>query len=59
MCVCNFQMALAPFRHLPQEIESMRAVMDMRNQEIHELRRQKLELEKRVSWGGYQWNHSY
>ena len=44
------QMALAPFRHLPQEIESLKAVMELRNQEIHDLRRQKGELERRVRW---------
>ena len=42
------QLALAPYKHLPQEIESLKAVMEMRNQEIRDLRLQKLELEKQV-----------
>lgn len=42
------QAALAPYKHIQQEIESLRAVMELRNDEIHELRRQKLELEKQL-----------
>ena len=52
MCYFRLQMALAQYRHLPQEIESMRAVMEMRNTEIHELRRQKLEIQKQVGRHG-------
>ena len=42
------QAALAPYKHIQQEIESLKAVMELRNQEIRELRRQKLELEKQL-----------
>lgn len=42
------QMALAPYRHLPQEIESLKHVVELRNQQIHELRLQKSELERQV-----------
>ena len=41
-------MALAQYKHLPAEIDSLKAVMEMRNQELHELRRKKLDLEKQV-----------
>ena len=46
------QQAIAPYKHLSQEIDSLRAVMELRNQEVHELRRQKLELQKQVGKGG-------
>ena len=43
------QLAIKPFQQLPAEIESLKAVLDMRNEEIHELRRDKLDLERQVS----------
>ncbi len=39
-----FQRAIAPFKHLPAEIESMKAVLEMRNQEIQKLRTENNEL---------------
>ncbi len=42
-------MALRPYSNLPHEISSLKAVVEMRNQEIHDLRRQKQDLEKQVS----------
>jgi hypothetical protein len=42
------QMAIAPFVHLPAEIESTKAVLEMKNQEIHDLRRQKAEVLKEL-----------
>ena len=42
------QRAVSQFQQLPQEIESLRAVLEMRNQEIHDLRRKNLEIEKQV-----------
>ena len=45
------RLAIKPFQHLPQEIESLKAVMDMKNSEIHELRRKNAELEKQVCVG--------
>ncbi|XP_064607687.1 uncharacterized protein LOC135472223 isoform X2 [Liolophura sinensis] len=42
------QMALAPYKNLPQEIESLKLVIDMRNEEIRDLRRQKIETEKQL-----------
>lgn len=42
------QQALVPYKHLPQENDSLRTVVDMKNDEIHELRRQKMELIKQL-----------
>ena len=46
----KIHLALAKYQHLPAEIESLKAVMEMRNQELHELRHKKLDLEKQVSY---------
>lgn len=40
--------ALLPFRHLPQEIESLKAVLEVRNVELHNIRCQNLELHRQV-----------
>lgn len=42
------QTALSPYRDLPREIESLKTVLEMRNQEIHDLRTQKIDLEKQL-----------
>ena len=42
-------MALAPYLNLPQEIESLRTVIDMRTEEIQKLRRQNMDLVKQVT----------
>ena len=39
-------MAIAKYRHMPAEIESLRTVIEMRSQEIHDLRKHNLELEQ-------------
>lgn len=42
------QMALAPYRNLPQEIESLKLVIEIRNEEIQKLKTRNVELEKQV-----------
>lgn len=42
------QMALAPYRNLPQEIESLKLVIEIRNEEIQKLKNRNVELEKQV-----------
>ena len=39
------QIALAPYRHMPQEIESLKLVLEMRDEEILKLRNHNHELE--------------
>lgn len=41
-------MALAPYRNLPQEIESLKLVIEIRNEEIQKLKNRNVELEKQV-----------
>lgn len=49
------QMALASYSALPQEIESLRTVVEMRNQEIHRLRNHEGDLQNKVQeLHGYQ-----
>lgn len=43
------QAAIASYKHLPQEIDSLHVVLDMRMQEMHTLRSKNMELEKQVS----------
>ena len=42
------QRALAPYHHLPQEIDSLKAVLELKNEEIKQLRAHKLQLEQQV-----------
>ncbi|KAK6172984.1 hypothetical protein SNE40_016528 [Patella caerulea] len=42
------QMALAPYRHLPEEVESLKTVVEMRNEEIMKLRKVNMDLEKQL-----------
>ncbi|XP_065931914.1 CAP-Gly domain-containing linker protein 1 isoform X5 [Magallana gigas] len=42
------QMALAPYRNLPQEIESLKLVIEIRNEEIQKLKNRNVELEKQA-----------
>ena len=44
----KIQRALHSYQQLPAEIESLKAVLEMRNQEIHELRRKNNDYEKQV-----------
>lgn len=43
-------MALAPYRNLPQEIESLKLVIEIRNEEIQKLKNRNVELEKQVRY---------
>lgn len=47
-CNCVLQMALAPYKNLPQEIESLKLVIEIRNEEIQKLRNRNIDLEKQV-----------
>ncbi|XP_072170751.1 uncharacterized protein [Diadema setosum] len=42
------QEAIAKYKHLPDEVTSMKAVLEIKNQEIHDLRVSKMALEKEV-----------
>ncbi|XP_076468280.1 uncharacterized protein LOC143299066 isoform X3 [Babylonia areolata] len=42
------QLALTPYLHLPQEIESLKTVIDMRTEEIQKLKRQNMDLVKQL-----------
>ncbi|XP_041455392.1 uncharacterized protein LOC121408128 isoform X1 [Lytechinus variegatus] len=42
------QAAIAQYKHLPDEVASMKAVMEIKNQEIHDLRIGKMALQKEV-----------
>ncbi|XP_021371243.1 microtubule-associated tumor suppressor 1 homolog isoform X2 [Mizuhopecten yessoensis] len=42
------QMALAPFRNMPEEIRSLKLVVEMRNEEIQKLKQRNLHLERQV-----------
>ncbi|XP_052283453.1 restin homolog isoform X2 [Dreissena polymorpha] len=42
------QCALAPYRSLPQEIESLKTVLEMKNEEINKLRTHNIELQKKL-----------
>ena len=41
-------MALEPYKHITAEIESLKMVLEMRNQDIHKLRTEKNELIKQL-----------
>ena len=45
-----FQLAIAPYKNLPQEIESLKTVLEMRNDEIQKLRNHNTELAKKVGF---------
>ncbi|XP_052251297.1 microtubule-associated tumor suppressor candidate 2 homolog isoform X1 [Dreissena polymorpha] len=42
------QCALAPYRSLPQEIESLKTVLEMKNEEINKLRTHNIELQNKL-----------
>ena len=50
----SFQLAIAPYKSLPQEIESLKTVLEMRNDEIQKLRNQNTELAKKVRFQRFQ-----
>lgn len=43
-------MAISKYRHMPAEIESLKQVLDMRNEEIFKLRNKNIELGKTVGF---------
>ncbi|XP_071950599.1 uncharacterized protein [Antedon mediterranea] len=44
----KLQAAIAQYKDLPDEVESLKTVLELRNKDIHDLRRQKMELEKEL-----------
>ncbi|KAH3738165.1 hypothetical protein DPMN_044793 [Dreissena polymorpha] len=42
------QCALAPYRSLPQEVESLKTVLEMKNKEINKLRTHNIQLQKKL-----------
>lgn len=44
----RIQSAMASLSHLPQEIDSLKAVIELKNGELHELRHQNMELQREV-----------
>jgi len=47
-CELRIQSALTSFSHLPQEIDSLKAVIELKNNELHELRQQNRDLQREV-----------
>ena len=45
----RIQAALGPYKNLPPELESLRAVVELRDQELHDLRHRNRELQRDVS----------
>lgn len=45
------QVALAPYRHLEEDMRSLKQVLEMKNQQIHQQEKRIAELEKLVSRG--------
>ena len=45
----RIQAALASLSHLPQEIDSLKAVVELKNNQLHELRHKNMELQREVS----------
>ncbi|XP_078602513.1 uncharacterized protein LOC144876753 isoform X3 [Branchiostoma floridae x Branchiostoma japonicum] len=43
------QAAITPYKHLPAEVDSLKAVLDIKSQEVHDLRKRNMELDKQVS----------
>lgn len=43
------QIALAPYQHLEEDMKSLKQVLEMKNQQIHQQEKKILELEKLVS----------
>jgi predicted RNase H-like nuclease (RuvC/YqgF family) len=46
----RLQSAMASVSHLPQEIDSLKAVIELKNNELHELRHQNMELQREVCY---------
>ena len=45
----KLHLALLPYRHLPQEIESLKAVLELRNLELRDLRHHNHQLQRQVN----------
>lgn len=48
-CSLSLQIALAPYQHLEEDMKSLRQVLEMKNQQIHQQEKKIMELEKLVS----------
>lgn len=48
-CSLPLQIALAPYQHLEEDMKSLKQVLEMKNQQIHQQEKKILELEKLVS----------
>lgn len=48
--VCCFQEALAPYKHIEEDLKSLKEVLEMKNQQIHQQDIKISELEKIVSF---------
>ena len=48
-CEMRIQSAMASLSHLPQEIDSLKSVIELKNSELHELRHQNMDLQRQVS----------
>lgn len=51
--VCCFQEALAPYKHIEEDLKSLKEVLEMKNQQIHQQDIKISELEKIVSFKCY------
>lgn len=47
--MCNVQDALAPYQHIEEDLKSLKDVLEMKNQQIHQQELKISELEKLVN----------
>lgn len=52
---CCFQEALAPYKHIEEDLKSLKEVLEMKNQQIHQQDMKISELEKIVSFKCLHW----
>ena len=48
--VCSWQDALAPYKHIEEDLKSLKEVLEMKNQQIHQQELKISELEKIVGF---------
>lgn len=53
--ICCFQEALAPYKHIEEDLKSLKDVLEMKNQQIHQQDVKISELEKIVSFKCLRW----
>lgn len=53
--VCCYQEALAPYKHIEEDLKSLKEVLEMKNQQIHQQDLKISELEKIVSFKCLHW----